>query len=183
VALGTVADLGRPLGYRGNYILFPMKRQNVLTKFMSVPYADSRSSLRDPEDLANFTIGELDEYVACMRETMPAAQFDALVPEINTLYEHMLSRPFPSEEDVIVPSGSLFIEALPGTAPVLEDFKLMHRAVDVSNAAAVVRGRELNNLRCAARILEGKLGDPDIETVVVSDPKAHLLIDGNGTPG
>ena len=182
IPLGEIADLDRLLGYRGNYMIFPLKQHNVLTKFMSVPYADNRASLHDPDDAANFTLQELDAYIEVLRSTMSATAFEALVPTINVLYDYVLSRPFPNEEDIIVPSGSLFIEPLPGSAPVLEDFQLLHRAVDVTNAAAEVRSKELQNLRYAARILEGKLGDPDIESVVVADPEAGVLIDTDRPP-
>ena len=51
-----------------------------------------------------------------------------------------------------MPSNSLYIEALPGTHPLLEDFKLIHRALDVKKAQAEVRHAELENLRLAARL-------------------------------
>ena len=70
-------------------------------------------------------------------------------------------------ELVIVPSTSLYIEALPGTHPLLEDFKLIHREVDVRMAQAAVVRAELENLRLAACISAGTLGDPDIDKVVV----------------
>jgi hypothetical protein len=184
VLLGEVADLDRPLGYRGNYVIFPLKKHNALTKFLSVPYADTRFVLRDPSDIANFTLGDLDDYVECLRDTMDEDDFDELKPKIDALYDYILSHAFPNEEDIIVPSGSMFIEALPGTAPVLEDFKLLHRAVDVTQAAAEVRSRELENLRHAARILGSQLGDPEIQTVVVADDDVNLLVAaGNGESG
>jgi hypothetical protein len=179
--LGEIADLDRPLGYRGNYMIFPLKQHNALTKFLSVPYADTRSVLHDPNEVANFTLSELDHYVECLRETMPEDDFEAIKPRIDSLYDFILSHPFPNEEDIIVPSGSLFIEALPGSAPVLEEFKLLHRAVDVTKAAAEVRSRELENLRYAARILGTQLGDPEIQTVVVAPPGTDITVPTNGS--
>jgi len=168
IPLGEIADLDRPLGYRGNYMIFPLKQHNVLTKFLSIPYADTRSALHDPVEVANFPLTELDRYVACLRDTLSAAELAAIAPQIQALYDAILGHAFATEDDLIVPSGSLFIEALPGTAPVLEDFKLLHRAVDVTKAAAEVRGRELENLRYAARILASQLGDPEIQTMVIA---------------
>jgi hypothetical protein len=68
---------------------------------------------------------------------------------------------------VIVPTSSLFIEALVGTHPLLEDFKLIHRALDVKKVQAEVRHAELENVRLASRVLKGKDGDPDVEKKIV----------------
>jgi hypothetical protein len=72
-----------------------------------------------------------------------------------------------TEQMVIVPSGQLYIEALPGTHPILEDFKLIHRALDVKKVQAEVRHAELENLRLAARLANGEYGDPDVEKKIV----------------
>jgi hypothetical protein len=80
-----------------------------------------------------------------------------------------------SESDtVIVPSSSLYIECLVGTHPLLEDFKLIHRALDVKKVQAEVRHAELENIRLAARALEGEREDPDIEKKIV------IEADGSG---
>ena len=63
-------------------------------------------------------------------------------------------------ELVIVPTSSLYIECLVGTHPLLEDFKLIHRALDVKKVQAEVRHAELENIRLAARALEGEREDP-----------------------
>ena len=75
--------------------------------------------------------------------------------------------PNETEQMVIVPSDQLYIEALPGTHPILEDFKLMHRALDVKKVQAEVRHAELENLRLAARLANGEYGDPDVEKKIV----------------
>jgi hypothetical protein len=71
------------------------------------------------------------------------------------------------KELVIVPTNSLYIECLVGTHPLLEDFKLIHRAIDVKKAQAEVRHAELENIRLAARALKGETEDPDIEKKIV----------------
>jgi hypothetical protein len=78
---------------------------------------------------------------------------------------------------VIVPSNSLYIEALPGTHPLLEDFKLIHRAIDVKKAQAELRHAELENLRLAARLANAELGDPDIDKVVVVGDNKDVTVD------
>lgn len=82
-----------------------------------------------------------------------------------------------TQKMVIVPSNSLYIEALPGTHPLLEDFKLMHRAIDVKKAQAEVRKAEIENLRLAARIENIELGDPDIDKVVVVGQGQNVTVD------
>jgi hypothetical protein len=64
-------------------------------------------------------------------------------------------------------SESLFIEALPGTHLLLEDFKLVHRAIDVKKVQAELRRAEMENLRLAARLAVGNYGDPDVERKIV----------------
>ena len=77
---------------------------------------------------------------------------------------------------MIVPTDSLYIEALVGTHPLLEDFKLIHRALDVKKVQAEVRHAELENIRLAARALEGKDEDPDIEKKIVIEQAADAGI-------
>ena len=36
--LAELADLDRPLGYKGNYIMYPLRKSNALTGFMLTPY-------------------------------------------------------------------------------------------------------------------------------------------------
>jgi hypothetical protein len=89
-----------------------------------------------------------------------------MLPAINAAYQRLLSAPHPDQEEIVVPTGSLYIEALPGVHPVLEDYQLYHRAIEVAGAAAEVRRKELENLRYAARIVEGELSDPEVDKVV-----------------
>ena len=82
---------------------------------------------------------------------------------------------------VIVPTKSLYIEALVGTHPLLEDFKLIHRALDVKKVQAEVRHAELENIRLASRALKGKDEDPDIEKkIVIETDNKHITVQPNG---
>ncbi|MEO6446672.1 MAG: hypothetical protein ABIZ91_04475 [Gemmatimonadaceae bacterium] len=78
----------------------------------------------------------------------------------------------------MVPTDSLFIEALPGAHPILEDFKMSNRAADVKKAHGEVRVIELENVRRAARLLAGERGDPSIEKTVVIEGAGNLVVPG-----
>ena len=77
---------------------------------------------------------------------------------------------------MIVPTTSLYIEALVGTHPLLEDFKLIHRALDVKKVQADVRHAELENIRLASRALKGKDEDPDIEKKIIVENGGGVVI-------
>jgi hypothetical protein len=66
-----------------------------------------------------------------------------------------------------VPTGSLFIEALVDQNPILEDFKLKHRELDVFDVNEKVRKAGLENIRLAARLLNDERGDPDIDKKIL----------------
>ncbi|GAA4255909.1 hypothetical protein GCM10022255_066640 [Dactylosporangium darangshiense] len=59
-----------------------------------------------------------------------------------------------------MPTKSLYIEALAGTHPLLEDFKLIHRALDVKKVQAELRRAELENVRLAARACAARTTTP-----------------------
>ncbi|MDH5640207.1 MAG: hypothetical protein OEY28_02850, partial [Nitrospira sp.] len=166
VTLAEIADLDNPLGYKGNYLVFPLRQANVLTKLMMLPYADAAAGLRDPDEAGNYSRSDFEHYVCCLKQRLSAEEFAALLPAINEAYQRILSSPGGDEEEVVVATGSLFIEALPGAHPILEDYKLRSRAADLAVLRADIRRKELENLRYAARIVEGELGDPDIDKLV-----------------
>jgi hypothetical protein len=177
--LAEIADLDNPLGYKGNYMMFPLvDTENVLAKYMMVPYADRASGIHDPDQPGNLTRAELDQYVCCLKKNLSAADFEALLPGINEAYQRLLSDPRPSEEEIIVPTSSLYIEALPAAQPVLEDFQLLHRAADVERAAIQNAGATLDNIRHAARILGGDLTGDFEKNILVSGAKGVTVEDG-----
>jgi hypothetical protein len=108
---------------------------------------------------------------AAMQEI--SAQHPATFAKHEAEFEEVMLRLLSdrTEEMVIVPSEHLYIEALPGTHPILEDFKLIHRALDVKKVQAEVRHAELENMRLASRLAKGLYGDPDVEK--------KILIEGN----
>jgi hypothetical protein len=176
VELATVADLDRPLGYKGNYMIFPLKSSNALTDFMMTPYVDAELGLRDPDDPSNWTLAEFAEYVLCLQRHRPA-EFASAKAELAAIYRTLLTKPLRNGEEIIVPTDSLFIEALPGSHSVLEEFKLRHRAMDVMKVRAEVRGAEIENVRMAARLLAAEYDDPTIDRrITIDGTAANVLV-------
>jgi hypothetical protein len=177
VALEEVAELDNLLGFKGNYMIFPMRNSNVLTDFMMAPYVDSEFQLLDPDTMGNWTLDEFEQLYCCLKHQLSEEEFSAIEDELKDFYKQILTNPLRPGELITVPTGSLFIEALPGVHPVLENFKLLHRAVDVKNAQANVRKVELENIRYAKRIMTDKLEDPDVEKKVIIEGGANPTIE------
>jgi hypothetical protein len=177
VALSEIADLDQLLGYKGNYLVFPLKQSNCLTDFMMVPYVDSELGLRDPDELGNWTLESFAQYVCCLKQRLsPDAFSDPKLQErLRRQYLRLLQSPRREYEEIIVPTGELFLEALPGAHPLLEDFKLQHRAIDVQKVRSEVQRQQLENLRLGARLLSGELDDPDIDRKIVIQGTAPQL--------
>jgi hypothetical protein len=176
VTLAEVADLDNLLGFKGNYLIFPLRESNALTDFMMTPYVDSELGLRDPDEFGDFTPEEFEAYGRALHAQMleqlekgeiTQEDLDAADERLREQLRRLLSAPRRAEDEITVPSGSLYIEALPGAHPILEDFKLKHRAIDVKKVQAEVRRLEMENIRYAARILEGEREDPEIEKRIV----------------
>jgi hypothetical protein len=163
--LVEVADLDAPLGFKGNYMILPLKESNPLTAFMMQEYEhDDLLGVLDPDDSGNVTSEELEEVLECVEHD---AELSANEREaIRTMVCQRMLAARGKAETIIVPTGQLYIEALPGTHPVLEAFKLVHRAIDVKKADAEVRALEMGNLRYAARLIRNEHGDPNVEKVV-----------------
>ena len=176
VPLVQVADLDNPLGYKGNYMVFPLTEQNIVTQYMMVPYVNAASGIQDPDQVSNLTRAELDEYVCCLKKNMAPADLDTLLPGINAAYARLLSDPRLVEEEIVVPTDSLYIEALPSPQPVLEDFQLMHRAADVEKVLVDNARAQLDNVRRAARILKGDLADPEIDRKVLVEGTSSVSV-------
>ncbi len=166
--LVEIADLDNVLGYKGNYAIYRLKENNYLTLHMMQDYLEfaDEFTLRDPDDFANYTVDQLQELATCLYKSDKDV-YNAHKKEIKQWMIDRLTSGRPEDDRVIVPTKSLYIEALVGTHPLLEDFKLLHRALDVKKVQGEVRHAELENVRLAARVLEGERGDPDIEKKIV----------------
>lgn len=180
-SLGDIADLDNPLGFKGNYMMFPLKQGNALTDFMMTPYYDPFTGMRDPDQLGNWTLHDFAEYVCCLREHAAEPQhFERYLPGLIETYRRLKERHDDGSE-LVVPTGSLYIEALPGAHPILEDFKLAHRATDVKKAQAEVRLGELENLRMAARIQANEYEDPRVDKKIIIEGLPGVSIDPDNT--
>jgi hypothetical protein len=178
VDLEEIADLDTLLGYKGNYMIFPLKRPCYLTSYMLREFVDGYFGVKDPDELGNYTVEELEDYVDCVSKRTDVS--DADKKKLRDLLKSRLAAARVTSDLIIVPTGQLFIEALPGRHPLLEDFKLRHRLEDVRKVHAEVRHAELENLRLASRLVQDKpvLSDPDIEKRIVVDKGIDVVADG-----
>ena len=173
--LVEVADLDRPIGYKGNYIVFPLKESNYLTTAMLQEFIHDYTSLWDPDEFGNYTTEELVELMRCVWDREGTT--DAHRQTMREILERRLSAPRSAHDEVVVPTGQLFIEALPGKHALLEDFKLLHRVEDVRKVRAEVRNQELESLRLAARLVAGEREDPNVDKRVVIDKTTRTAED------
>lgn len=141
-------------------------------------FFDDYFGVSDPDLAANYTVEELVAYSAeLVRE---GSLTDEQRAALQTIVMTKLRQPRRDSDLVVVPTGELYMEALPGTYPLLEDFKLAHRVVDMAKAKAEWRQAEIENLRRAARLLQAQpdLQDPDIDRhIVVDDSRIDVHVD------
>ena len=179
--LVEVADLDNLLGFKGNYMIFPMKQHNALTEFMAAPYVDSAFGAMDPDELSNVNLSDYGKYVCCLHDKLKQqgreAEFEALKAQLKEWLKILLADPLRNGDEIVVPTNSLFIEVLAGTHPLLENFKLRHRELDVYKVQADVRKAELENLRLAARLINSEREDPDIEKKIVVEGAANPIVE------
>jgi hypothetical protein len=170
--LVEVADLDSLLGFKGNYMIFPLKEHNDLTEFMAAPFVDEAFGAMDPDQLSNVSLEEYSKFICCLHDESPD-KYEELKPLLKGWLEQLLADPLRNGDEIVIPTGSMFIELLPSDRSLLEDFKLRHREWDVYKVQAEVRRMELENVRYAARLLNSEMEDPDIEKKIV--------FTGNGT--
>ena len=179
--LPEVARLDQLLGYFGNYMVFPLVRNNLISAFMMSEYVDRALGLLDPDEFAQFTTEELLDHIRCLARQQPDGLSEEELSHWKGVIEARLTNPRREKDVVVVPTGSLYIEALPAQRSILEDFKLAHRALDVEKVRAEVRQAEIENLRRAARLLAGEREDPDVDRrVIVSGSGEGVIVGADG---
>ena len=178
-SLVEVADLHKLLGCMGNYLIFPLKEHNALTECMAAPYVDQAFGAMDPDEMSNVTLDQFSQYVCCLHDQLSEADFDKIRGMLKKWLDKLLAMPLRNGDEIVVPTGSLFIKMLVDNHPVLEDFKLKHRELDVFKVQEDVRRGGLENLRLASRLLHSEREDPDIEKkiVVASTVTPNLDVD------
>ncbi len=183
--LSQVADITNLLGFFGNYMIFPLREENYLTLLLLGEYIlDATGNLTDPDWLANQSIEDLINLVNEVDLSVfehPDGQdhYTAVKKFLQDCIRTKLTSPYRKKETIVVPTESLFIEALPGKHPLLEDFKLLHRAIDVKKVKSEYRENELEILRKASRLLEGKNDDEIAKKIVIKSDtsSANVNID------
>ena len=174
--LHQVADLDNLLGFKGNYMIFPLKVNSYLHVYMMQDYINAETGgLRDPDESGNYTTEEILDYMCCLQKKDPIDFEQNKEALLNEFIKHQ-ANPRKGSDLVIVPTGSLYIEALPGEHPVLENFKLLHRALDVKKVQAEVRHAELENIRLASRLTEGEIEDPDVDKKIIIQGNEQNII-------
>lgn len=173
--LSEIADLSSPLGFMGNYMILPMYETNVITDFMMNPYvefAEGEYRISDPDPVGNISLDEFSDYVCCLKKELSDDEFNRYVPGLKERLKVLLQRSVRENEEIIVGTGNLYIECLPGAHSVMEQFKNLHRQIDVKAAQEELRTKAIDNIRRAKRILNEDLEDPDIE--------AKYIFEGGG---
>ncbi|MEW7292164.1 hypothetical protein [Aquimarina sp. 2304DJ70-9] len=207
--LHEVADLDNLLGFKGNYMIFPLKIQSYMTAYMAQSYLSGvLKSFEDKEpqslpDFNNliteavgfeyespsnqaFNLQDPDRYSESVRdlefETSEAyknnkessngdiKKREQLEDYLKRMQCHNTSEP----ETIVVPTGSLYIEALPGKKSILEPFKEKHRKLDVKDKKLDLKLKKLETERREKLLEEPNLMDPDIDK--------RIEIFSNGVP-
>ncbi|MEM8812350.1 MAG: hypothetical protein AAGF59_06995 [Pseudomonadota bacterium] len=160
--LHQVADLRKILGFRGNLAVFPLTEQNAISSFMAQDFLDGAFGVSDPDPLAELpTASEALAIAKCAWKRPGLSEKDR--QEIAEWLMEALEAAHSVSEEVVIPTGELFIEALPGANTLLEDFKLAHRAYDAGKAKAEWQQSELETIRRAMRLEAGDTADPAVD--------------------
>ena len=191
VPLNEVADIDDLIGFRANYMIFPMRETNAITDFMMEPYVERAAGgfgITDPDEMGNMSLDDFSDYVCCLRKKLDQDAFKKLVPELTAQLKKLLQSPLRDDEEIVVPMDATYIEALPGARPILEDFKLLHRQIDAADAQEDLRLKKMEKIRYAQRLLSGRTDDPtaDARYEFAGNPDLDFAVpqppDGGGGP-
>jgi len=182
--LADIADLDRPLGFRGNLVIFELRQCSQLTDHMVAEYLDPVSGIADPGALSGISTGELIDYIEA---AIQAGILDD--GELNRLKEiaHQLHRDQRDwADELVLPTGQLFLEALKGQTTLLEPFKLVHRGLDALSAEEDVRAKRIDALRRVRKLAQSDLErDPtSVEHFYLGEIPGVAVTNGDGSgPG
>jgi hypothetical protein len=153
--LADIADLDRPLGFRGNLVIFELRQCSQLTDHMAAEYLDPVSGVADPGSLSGVSTDELIEYIegAIGLGLVNDDQLQRLKELARRL--HREQRDW--ADDLVLPTGQIFLEALKGDTTMLEPFKLVHRGLDVLAAEEAVRAQRIDALRRVRKVAQSDL--------------------------
>ncbi len=178
VPLSRVARLDR-FRLKGNYMVFEMYESNALTDFMMDPYVDhATGQALDPSGPDQWSLDEFADYVCCLKKRLSPDEFEELRADLAAEFKRLLSD-FRRDDVLVVPTDSLFIDAILGPQSVMERYKAIHRLEDAKKAQAEVRGLEMQTVLRAARMLAGELEDPDIDKKVVIQGNPGVVVGDN----
>lgn len=159
--LGDIADIDRPLGFRGNLVVFELRECSQLTDYMAAEYIDPHAGVTDPGSLSGISYDEFVDYLHAVAATgeITEDQLSVLVETAGALLDGQVD----SSSELVLPTGQLFMEALPGDTSLLEPFKLAHRGLDVVVVEEEIRTLRLDALRRAGRIAASELERDPVE--------------------
>ncbi|MBG6130377.1 hypothetical protein IWQ47_001540 [Aquimarina sp. EL_43] len=174
VPLGSIAHVDQLLGFKGNYAVFPLKDCTHITDYMMREFVDDYLGVRDPALDIGVTSAELIDYAKEVWEDETLSDEDRTT--LSEILAKSLSSPVPDTQEIILPTGQIYMEALKGETTLLEDFKLAHRGLDVLKVQEEVRQGRLDNIRRAGLMVgpDVNFDDPDVDKYV-------KIIGGNET--
>lgn len=194
--LPDIADIENLLGFKGNYMIFPLRVQSYHTAYMAQSFVNSLlddeaaqsgntasadieniiANTSKPQELGQMAAADPDPKAGLSADNlMEAVEFIGqnkehippfITVKLNKLLEQGLLSPDLSQQRIIVPTDSLYIEALPGKHPIMEDFKLTHRMIDAEKARAELKSMELDNIRAEAMLRQLDTSDPDVDKTI-----------------
>ncbi|MDO6472756.1 hypothetical protein [Maribacter sp. 1_MG-2023] len=167
VPLGSIAHVDQLLGFKGNYAVFPLKDCTHVTDYMMREFVDDYLGVRDPALDIGVTSAELIDYAKEVWEDETLSEEDRTT--LSEILAKSLSSPVPDTQEIILPTGQIYMEALKGETTLLEDFKLAHRGMDVLKVQEEVREARLKNLRHAGPMvgLIPNFDDNDVDKSIV----------------
>ncbi|MBK6483551.1 MAG: hypothetical protein IPG01_10565 [Chitinophagaceae bacterium] len=115
-----IADIDNPIGFKGNYQIFPLKLNNPLTIYMMQEYIqieDGEIGLRDPDTQGAFDVEAFKAHVQEVFEIEGEEEFNRTHrKQFEEMYLKYLTSGYIQNEEIIIPTKSLFIEALPSSS-------------------------------------------------------------------